>query len=280
MPINTYDRAFIDGQWIRNTGAESIQVVNPSTEQTIGIIQGASETEVDQACAGASHALSRWAAHPLAERAEYVERIALALEAQGEHLAHLITDEVGTPICDSREFQVAAAVRSFRRAGELGRGLPLEETLGSTTVVRVPVGVIGCITPWNYPLFQIASKVAAALVAGCTVVVKPSEVAPGSALALAEITRAVGLPAGVFNLVLGSGSVVGERMLNSPHIDAVSFTGSTRAGQRIAQVAGAGLKRVSLELGGKSPSIVLPDADIDVAVERTIAKCLQNSGQT
>lgn len=280
MSITTYDQAFINGQWVAATGAESIAVIDPSTEQTIGMIRGASNAEVDAACASAAHSLSSWARRPVSERIEFVERIATALEAQSERLALLITREVGTPIGDSHSLQVKSAVRTFRRAAELGHSVVLEETLDSTKVLRVPAGVICCITPWNYPLFQIASKVASALIAGCTVVLKPSEVAPGSALVLAEITRSIGLPGGVFNLVLGSGPLVGERILQSTHIDAVSFTGSTRAGKRIAQLAGAGLKRVSLELGGKSPSILLPDADISTAVERTVAKCLQNSGQT
>jgi acyl-CoA reductase-like NAD-dependent aldehyde dehydrogenase len=280
MAIAHQQMAFIHGAWVPATGEEVLPVVDPSTEETVMSVRSAGDAEIDAACASAARALGPWSRSPLSERVSFVARIADAIEAQSEPIAALITSEVGTPINESRTLQVATAVRVFRRAAELAHSLELEESMDATKVLRTPIGVVACITPWNYPLYLIATKVAPALVAGCTVVLKPSEVAPGSAIVLADIARAIGLPPGVLNIVFGSGPAVGERILQDPHIDAVSFTGSTRAGARIAQLAGAGLKRVSLELGGKSPTIVLPDADVAVAVERTIAKCFQNAGQT
>lgn len=275
-----HNRIFVGGEWASTRGAEVIPVINPSSEEALAVIHGASDGDVDSACDSAAHAFCTWSNLSIRERAGFMSRIAAEIEARSELIANLITDEVGTPINESRQLQVGTAVRVFRRAAEIGSQMDLVETIDRTKVFKVPIGVVACITPWNYPLFQIASKAAAALVAGCTVVLKPSEVATGSALILADIMRDVGLPAGVFNLVIGSGMVVGERLIQNPLIDAVSFTGSTRAGERIGAISGTGLKRVSLELGGKSPSVILPNADFATAVRKTITKCFQNAGQT
>lgn len=275
-----HDRAFVGGRWLPVTGQEVFPIVNPATEEIIEFAHGAGEAEIAAACESAARALGTWSRTPITERAKCVSRIAAEIEARSEPLARLITEEIGTPIVESRALQVAAAVRVFRRTADIGAQMHTEELVGSSKVLRVPVGVVACITPWNYPLFQIACKVAPALVAGCTVVLKPSEVAPGAANALAEIVRQLGLPDGVFNMVIGSGSEVGERIVRSAAVDAVSFTGSVAAGARVAAVCGAAVKRVSLELGGKSASVLLPDADVPVAIERTVAKCFQNAGQT
>jgi aldehyde dehydrogenase (NAD+) len=280
MEESVYNRIFVGGSWVTARGSEAIPVINPATEETMAVVHGASEADVKDACESAAQAFGDWSRRSIVDRANLASGIASAIEARTEEIANLITDEIGTPAIESRALQVGSAVRLFRRAAEIGGRMELVETLDSTTVHRVPIGVVACITPWNYPLYQIASKVAAALVAGCCVVLKPSEVAPGSALILADIMRQLGVPDGVFNVVNGSGSDTGEWLIRNSLIDAVSFTGSTRAGERIGGIAGAGLKRVSLELGGKSPSVILPGADIWLAAERTVAKCFQNAGQT
>jgi len=275
-----YDRAFISGNWLRVQVTEAVPVINPASEERIAIIHGAGEADAMAACESAARAFGTWSRLPMSERANLVARVASATVGQSEHLARLITDEIGTPIVESRSLQVGAAARVFRQTAEIAAGMDLVERIDSTKVFSVPVGVVACITPWNYPLFQIACKVAPALVAGCTVVLKPSAAAPGSATALAEIIREAGIPAGVFNMVIGSGSALGESLIQNAAIDAVSFTGSTGAGERVAALSGKSLKRVSLELGGKSPCVLLPDADVPLAIGRTVAKCFQNAGQT
>ena len=276
----SYDRAFIWGRWASVQETEIVPVINPASEERIAVVQGAGEADAISACESAARAFDTWSRLPVTERASLVARVASAIEARSEYLARLITDEIGTPIVESRSLQVGTAARVFRRTAEIAAGMELVEVVGSTKVFSVPVGVVACITPWNYPLFQMACKVAPALVAGCTVVLKPSAAAPGSAMALAEIIREVGMPEGVFNMVIGSGSQLGEYLIQNAAIDAVSFTGSTAAGERVAALSGKSLKRVSLELGGKGPCVLLPDANFPQAIERTVAKCFQNAGQT
>jgi betaine-aldehyde dehydrogenase len=191
-----------------------------------------------------------------------------------------IAREVGMPIKLAKMIQVGGPVFNWGNAAKAARAFHWEEKVGNSLVVREPIGVVGCITPWNFPLNQITLKVAPALAAGCTVVLKPSEIAPVNAMILTEIIHAAGLPAGVFNLVNGLGPVVGEVLASHPEVDMVSFTGSTRAGKRVAELAAASVKRVTLELGGKSASVILPDADLAAAVKGTIGACLLNSGQT
>jgi betaine-aldehyde dehydrogenase len=195
-------------------------------------------------------------------------------------ISQLIAREVGTPVNVSTIIQVGLPIMTFASMAELVGQVPWEETVGNSTVVREPVGVVGAITPWNYPLHQIAAKVAPALAAGCTVVLKPSEVAPLNAFVLAEVMHEIGLPPGVFNLVSGTGSDVGEAVARHREVDIVSFTGSTRAGKRVAELAAATVKRVTLELGGKSATVILPDADFDRAVPAGVTMCFLNSGQT
>src|SRR2546423_1607179 len=197
-----------------------------------------------------------------------------------EGIATIVTREAGMPKGLSQIVQAGLPINSFNTAGTLAESYEYESTVGNSLVVREPVGVVGCITPWNYPLHQICAKVAPALAAGCTVVVKPSEVTPVNAFVLAEIVDSVGLPGGVFNLVPGTGPEVGEAMAAHPGIDMISFTGSTRAGKRVSEVASGSVKRVALELGGKSPNVILDDADLMRAVPDGIGKCFLNSGQT
>src|SRR5947208_12921942 len=197
-----------------------------------------------------------------------------------EPLAKLITEEMGMPVRLSQIIQVGLPMTTFMSMSQVLQEVKFEEQIGNSRVVREPVGVVGCITPWNYPLHQIAAKVAPALAAGCTVVLKPSEVAPLNAFVLAEIIEEVGLPAGVFNLVSGVGPVVGEAIASHPDVDMVSFTGSTRAGRRVSELASATVKKVAVDLGGKSPNVILDDADLERAVASGVQECYLNSGQT
>ncbi|HEV2362406.1 MAG TPA: aldehyde dehydrogenase family protein, partial [Acidimicrobiales bacterium] len=200
--------------------------------------------------------------------------------ARTPEIATIVAQEVGMPFVLSNLIQVGLPVMSFATAGQLATEFSFEEEIGNSLIVREPVGVVGCITPWNYPLHQIAAKVAPALAAGCTVVLKPSEVAPLNAFILADVIHDVGLPPGVFNLVSGAGTVVGEAIASHPLVDLVSFTGSTRAGRRVSELAAATVKRVTLELGGKSANVILPDADLEKAVTTGVGMCYLNSGQT
>jgi betaine-aldehyde dehydrogenase len=214
------------------------------------------------------------------ERCVYIDKIVAGLKARTDEMATAIAREVGMPIKMAKIIQVGGPIFNWGNAAKVARAFLWEEKVGNSLVVREPIGVVVCITPWNFPLNQITLKVAPALAAGCTVVLKPSEIAPVNAMILTEIIHAAGLPAGVFNLVNGLGPVVGEVLATHPEVDMVSFTGSTRAGKRVAELAAASVKRVTLELGGKSASVILPDADLAAAVKGTIGACLLNSGQT
>ena len=213
-------------------------------------------------------------------RAEYLAKISAGLKARSDEIAKSIAQEVGMPIKLSARIQAGLPIAVFGNYAKMLDGFKFEEQVGNSLVVRDAVGVVGAITPWNYPLNQIALKVAPALAAGCTVVLKPSEVAPFNAYILAEVIHEAGLPAGVFNMVTGLGPVVGEALVKHPEVDAISFTGSTRAGKRISELAAQGVKRVTLELGGKSASVILDDADLAAAVKGTVSNCYLNSGQT
>ena len=271
---------FIDGQWQASQNGATIEVVNPATEEVLARVPAGCPVDVELAVAAARAALPAWSATPGAQRADYLERIARGLQDRTEELAAVITAELGMPLKLSRRIQVGLPIQTLQQFAALARDYVFDEPLGGSLIVREPVGVVACITPWNYPLHQIAAKVAAALAAGCTVVVKPSEVAPLDAFILAEVVEAVGLPAGVFNLVSGPGHPVGEALAGHPGVDMVSFTGSTRAGRRIMEQAAASIKRTALELGGKSPSVILEDADLAAAVKATVGGCFFNSGQT
>lgn len=271
---------YINGSWIDAAGSDVIDVIDPHTEQVYGSVPAGTAGEVDAAVRAAREAFDDWAGTPADQRAKYLAAIADGLEQRAEEIAEVIGHEIGAPLGFSRKVQAGMPPMSFRLAAEILADFEFESPLGSSTIVREPVGVVGAITPWNYPLHQIACKVAPALAAGCAVVLKPSEVAPLNSYILAEVIDAVGLPPGVFNLIQGTGPVVGEAIAAHAGVDMVSFTGSTRAGKRVSELAAQTVKRVALELGGKSANVILPDADLEQAVTSGVGACFANSGQT
>jgi aldehyde dehydrogenase (NAD+) len=274
------DKLYIGGEWVEPAGHGSIEVVNPTTEEVVGRIPEGTAEDADRAVRAARAAFDSWSQTSPEERAGYCAAIGAKLSERGDDLAALITTELGMPIGLSRMIQAGLPEVTFSSMPELVEELTWQEEVGNSLIVREPAGVVAAITPWNYPLHQIANKVAPALAAGCTVVLKPSGIAPLNAFVLAEIVEEVGLPAGVFNLVSGTGQVVGEAIVSHPETDMVSFTGSTRAGRRVSELAAQAPKPVSLELGGKSPNVILDDADLEEAVTDGVAKCFLNSGQT
>ncbi len=276
----TRDRLYIGGEWVEPAGSGTLEVINPTTEEVIARVPEGTAEDADRAVRAARTAFDSWSARSPYERAAYCEAIGAGLAARGDELAALITSELGMPIELSRMVQAGLPAVTFSSMPELVEEIAWEEEVGNSLIVREAAGVVAAITPWNYPLHQIANKVAPAIAAGCTVVVKPSEIVPLNAFVLAEICEAVGLPDGVFNLVTGTGPVVGEAIVSHPETDMISFTGSTRAGRRVSELAAAGVKPVALELGGKSPLVILDDADLEQAVTDGVAKCFLNSGQT
>jgi len=279
--IETYrQQLYIGGAWVPPLGTGTLEVVNSTTEQVMGSVPAGVPADVDRAVAAARAAFAGWAGTPPAERAGYLTRIGEELWARTDEVAELIAREVGTPRHLAKAVQVGLPLTTFAAQADQVAALVAEEEVGNALITREPVGVVGSITPWNYPLHQIVAKVAPALAAGCTVVLKPSEVAPLNAFVLAEIIDGVGLPGGVFNLVTGVGPVVGEAIAAHPDVDMVSFTGSTAAGKRVSAVAAETVKRVALELGGKSPFVIMPDADIEAAAARGVNAAYLNSGQT
>ena len=281
--MHAYDKIYVNGQWIASEGSKTIDVFDSVTEQVMATIPEGTAGDVAKAAAAAKAAFESWSALPAAERAKYMNRIGDALGGRMDEIASAISRETGMSKPLSNIIQVGIPINSFKQAAAIAESFPYSKEIGNSLVVREPIGVVGCITPWNYPLHQIAAKVAFAMAAGCTVVLKPSEVAPIDAFMLAEIIHEVGLPAGVFNLVTGVGPVVGEAIAASPDIDMVSFTGSTRAGRRVAQVGAETVKKVALELGGKSANIICDDLDAETfgkAVMAGVGKAFLNSGQT
>lgn len=277
---STHDRLYIGGQWVPAHTSETIAVENPYTEEVIAHIPAGDAVDVDRAVAAARDAFPGWAATPVERRVELLDAVAARLSDRGDELAAIITAEVGTPITLSRLIQVGLPTMSFASMRALVDEMAFEEEVGNSLVVREPVGVVAAIAPWNYPLHQMAAKIAPALAAGCTVVLKPSEVTPLSTYALMEIFDEVGMPAGVVNMVTGLGTVVGEAMIGHPGVDLVTFTGSEGVGRHIGEVTGRNLVPSSLELGGKSACIVLDDADMQLAITAGVTRCLLNSGQT
>jgi aldehyde dehydrogenase (NAD+) len=278
--IQVKDKFYIDGKWVDPAGSETIDVVNASTEEVMGRIPQGTPEDVDRAVTAARRAFETWSQTDLAERQTILRAIAGALAARSDEIAGTIAQELGMPIGLSKAIQAGLPTMTFTSMPDLLEQVEWEQEIGNSTVVREPIGVVGAITPWNYPLHQIAAKVAPAIAVGCTIVLKPSEVAPLNAFILAEIMDEVGLPPGVFNLVTGTGPVVGEAIAAHPGVDMVSFTGSTRAGRRVSELAAKDVKPVALELGGKSPNVILDDADLEKAVTDGISKAFLNSGQT
>ena len=274
------DRLFIGGRWVAPSGSEMIDVHNAGTGEVMGRVPAGSAKDVDAAVAAARGALDKWSATSPGVRSELLEKISAGLKARADELAKTIAQEVGMPLKLAGRIQAGLPIANFANFARLLKDFVFEERVGNSLVVREPVGVVAAITPWNYPLHQIALKVAPALAAGCTVVLKPSEVAPFNAFILAEAIEAAGLPQGVFNLVTGFGANAGEALVKHRDVDMISFTGSTRAGKRISELAAQGVKRLALELGGKSASVILDDADLATAVKGTVNGCYLNSGQT
>ena len=274
------DKIFIGGEWVGPEGSDAIEVINSTTEEAMGTIPACTAADADRAVTSARDAFESWSQTSREERAGYLRAIAAGLGERSEEIATTISQELGMPLTLSKIIQAGLPIAQFAAMPSLMEEVRWEEEIGNSRVLREPVGVLGAITPWNYPLNQIAAKVAPALAAGCTVVLKPSEVVPLNAFILAEVIEAAGLPAGVFNLVTGTGPVVGEAIAGHPGVDMVSFTGSTRAGRRVSELASATVKPVAMELGGKSPNVILDDADLSRAVPDGVGKCYLNSGQT
>ena len=278
--IQNRERLFIGGQWVEPHGSGKLEVVNPATEEVLATIPEGDAEDADRAVQAAAAAFEGWSHLSAEARGGYLTKIKKGLQARAEDLTAVIAAEVGMPVALSPAYQLGSPPFAFGYFAGLAKDFKFEEELGSSLVIREPIGVVVAITPWNYPLHQIALKVAPALAAGCTVVLKPSEVAPINAFVLAEVIEEAGLPAGVFNLVTGVGAVVGEALAAHPEVDMVSFTGSTRAGRRVSQLAAETIKRVTLELGGKSANIILDDADLETAVKRGVQQVMVNSGQS
>jgi aldehyde dehydrogenase (NAD+) len=272
---------YIGGKWQPQSGTASIDVLSASTEEVIGAVPAGTAADVDRAVRAARAAFDNgWGQTSVAERADWLRKLANALQQRAAQIANTISQEVGSPISMSTNIQAGLPVMVTNGYAQLIAELKLEQEIGNSLVVREPYGVVGAITPWNYPLHQIMAKVAPALAAGCTVVLKPSEVAPLNALLLAEASLEIGLPAGVLNIVTGYGPEVGEAIASHPLVDMVSFTGSLRAGKRVGALAAEGIKKVTLELGGKSAFVVLDDAPLEKAIPAGARNAMLNSGQT
>ena len=276
----SYDKHYYDGAWQVSSGTETIAVISSATEQEFARVPRGTAADVDRAVTAARRGFDSWSRVSVEERAQWLEKLAEAMKKRAPQIADAIAHEVGTALSYATKVQVEFPIMMIGMNAKFIREAKLQEELGNSIVYKEPIGVVGCITPWNYPLHQIVCKIAPALAAGCTVVLKPAEMAPLSAFFLAESAHEIGLPKGVFNIVSGSGRVVGEAIVAHPGVDMVSFTGSLQAGRRIASVAGDGIKKVCLELGGKSAFVVLDDAPFEKAIPAGVNNCMQNSGQT
>ncbi|MFO0566919.1 MAG: aldehyde dehydrogenase family protein [Polyangiaceae bacterium] len=278
--MRVHERHYIGGEWVAAEGAGSFDVVCSSTEEVMGRVPAGSAREAERAADAARSAFPGYASLPKTERVGLLARIADGLEARADELTELIASEVGMPKRLASLIQVHVPIKNLRDAARIYAELELEERIGNSLVLREPVGVVAAITPWNYPLNQVLAKVGPALLVGSPVVLKPSEVAPLSAYVLAEVIHAAGAPRGVLQLVCGDGPSAGEPLARHPAVDMLSFTGSTRAGRRVAELAAASVKRVALELGGKSANLILEDADFERAVKAGVSHAFLNSGQT
>ncbi|MFC5959555.1 aldehyde dehydrogenase family protein [Streptomyces pratens] len=278
--MKAYDGMYIDGAWRPAAGPDVIEVVNPADGQVIATVPAGTVEDVDAAVRAARAALPGWAATAPAERAARLAALRDVLVARQDEIAQTVTAELGAPLKLSQTVHAAVPIAVAGSYAELAATYPFEERTGNSTVLHEPVGVVGAITPWNYPLHQIVAKAAPALAAGCTIVVKPAEDTPLVARLLAEAVHEAGVPAGVFNLVTGLGPVAGQALAEHPDVDLVSFTGSTAVGRRIGAVAAAAVKKIALELGGKSANVILPGADLARAVNIGVANVMSNSGQT
>ncbi|MEU8775941.1 aldehyde dehydrogenase family protein [Streptomyces sp. NPDC048606] len=278
--MKAHDGMYIGGEWRPAAGNDRIEVVNPADEQVVASVPAGTPEDVDAAVRAARAALPAWAATPPADRAALVGAVRDRLAARRAEIAETVTAELGSPLGFADAVHVGSPIAVAASYAELGASYAFEERLGNSTVLLEPVGVVGAITPWNYPLHQVVAKVAPALVAGCTVVLKPAEDTPLTARLFAEAVHEAGVPAGVFNLVTGTGPVAGQALAEHEGVDLVSFTGSTAVGRKIGAIAGAAVKRVALELGGKSANVILPGADLAKAVAVGVGHVMNNSGQS
>ncbi|GAA2265101.1 aldehyde dehydrogenase family protein [Streptomyces atrovirens] len=278
--MKAHDGMYIDGAWRPAAGPDVIEVVNPADEQVIATVPAGTVEDVDAAVRAARAALPSWAATPPAERAARLAALRDVLVARQDEIAETVTAELGSPPKLSQAVHAGVPIAVTGSYAELAATYAFEEKTGNSTVLHEPVGVVGAITPWNYPLHQIVAKTAPALAAGCTVVVKPAEDTPLVARLFAQAVHEAGIPAGVFNLVTGLGPVAGQALAEHPGVDLLSFTGSTAVGRRIGAIATGMVKKVALELGGKSANVILPGADLARAVNVGVANVMSNSGQT
>jgi aldehyde dehydrogenase (NAD+) len=274
------DKIYLDGAWVAPASKETIPVENPATEEILGHVPAGTAEDVDRAVAAARAAFDGWAETPMAERGAVLGKLHEALAARAGDIARTVGLELGTPLKVAKAVQTGLPLAVLRGYADLAAQPVREETIGNSLVVHEPVGVVGAITPWNYPLHQVIAKVAAALAAGCTVVLKPSELTPLVAYLLVDAADEAGLPPGVLNLVTGTGPVVGAAIAGHPDVDMVSFTGSTATGRAISHAAADRIARVALELGGKSANVILSDADVTKAVKVGVGNAFLNSGQT
>ncbi len=278
--MRNYLEFYIDGAWVAPAQQRPLDVIDPATEQVAGRINLGQAEDVDRAVAAARRAFESFGRSSKAERLDLLDAVMVALSAREQDLADAVREEMGAPAALAMGAHVPLALAHFMTARQILPGFDPDRVAGSTLLTKEPIGVVAMITPWNWPLNQIACKVAPALAVGCTMVLKPSEVAPFSGQIFAEAMHAAGVPAGVFNMVQGDGPTVGAALSSHPDVDMVSFTGSTRAGIDVARNAAATVKRVHQELGGKSANIVLPDADFPVAVRKGVEAMMVNSGQS
>jgi len=275
---------YIDGSWVAPSAANPFDVINPATEEAFTQITLGSAADVDSAVAAAKKAFETWGLTTPEERIEHLSKLAESYEKRADDMAKAISEEMGAPMSLSTQAQSAAGVGHLKSFIRAAKAFPWEHVLHEKTpseyIVHEPIGVAGLITPWNWPMNQVTLKVGAALAAGCTMVLKPSEIAPMSSMLFAEIVDDAGIPAGVFNLVNGDGPTVGEAMSRHPDIDIMSLTGSARAGIAVTKAAADTIKRVSLELGGKGANIIFADSGIDKSVKRGAIHCFNNTGQS
>jgi acyl-CoA reductase-like NAD-dependent aldehyde dehydrogenase len=271
---------YVAGRWVAPQSGADITVLDSSTEEVLGSVPRGGPAEVDHAVAAAREAFPAWSTSSVADRVAALRHIADGLIARTDALAELMSREVGTPIVTSRRVQVGLAAEVFRSIADILVDFPLEERIGTSVLVRQPAGVVAAITPWNYPLYQLAAKLAPAVAAGCTTILKPAGVAPLAAFVLAEIIDELALPPGTVNVVSGPGAEIGALLAAHPGVDMVSITGSTQAGVQVAHAAAQSVKKVALELGGKSAFVLLEGSDLDAALPNAVRSCFVNNGQT
>ena len=278
--MTSFDKFYINGEWTAPCGSGEIEVINPYSDETVGTVPAGNEEDVNKAVAAAKAAFPSWSTTSVEHRAELLDKLAAGLAAREAEIGSLISQEMGMPVTMATMVQAGMAINTMRMASTVLRDYDFDEEIGESIITREPIGVCAFITPWNYPLYLIIAKMAPALAAGCTMVLKPSSDTPLNGFVLAEVLDEVGFPPGVFNLISGSGSVVGESLSGHPDIDMVSITGSTEAGARVGENAAKTIKRVHQELGGKSPNIILDDANFPAAVAAGVQGVMMNCGQT